>query len=415
MSLFNLPPYDFDLGVWLCDQLTWLRSEPNTVNIDQAVTAATQSSVVSYSERIGTACPPYYWGVSDNTTVILIGPTQDIVMAAGLWFNYSLLSKTWSGPLENGWAKDAAAAIVQRGRANHMPTPRQLILAGYSAGGMVAQALFNLYGPAGLDLNPTLITIGSPRECGDTLRDAVGQSAVTRWMNDDDGVPLIPPRVQDGTGWLTITSPLDMIQYGRFCHTAGGVSLSSTGVPTSSVLPLSATLQPTLSIAAFLVQASLGTTGGHALNEYRRRLALARSTLGPAPQPMQPREPRELPADSRRQQLNQVQQQAVQNVFRAGQVQDAVAVQIPQTLKAKAVKQGRIWSVYWGDTFICTGPTKKKCLHAKNVFNAFLVSLQRMAITEPDALVHQFQNYFDLATEAGNGFVPIMQDEFPEE
>lgn len=414
MFVYNNPVWDFENALWQALNCQSLKSGPETVDINTRVHLETDDNVISFSEVSSPTVPPFYYGVSANTTFIFVGPTQDINMASAIIKGYLPIVNLPPRRPQNDWADGAAQYLVERARVNHMPATSSYVIAGYSAGGMVATSLFAALHIANPDLNLSLMTFGSPRTLTGAFAGTLQHSGIARWMNDTDAVPLLPPRLTLAPAWAAALPTANITQYGNFVHTAGGISINASGVARYSVLPQGSQLAPTLSLAGFLFAQVDGNNADHSIDTTIARLRVALGSRGQSQQQAIPFGIMEPVADVATREANAIQRQQVQNIFRAGQVQDAVPVVIPETLKAKVVRQGRQYMVYWGDTFIATGPTKKKAFRLKNDFNHMLFDLQRQAVTEPDALVRQFQQYFDLATQEGNGFQPVMQDQFPE-
>lgn len=414
--MWNRQPEEIELGQWLAGMLTECRNRPvNQALLDGVVLRETEAPVNSVIGGDSENVPPFYAAQSGGQTLILIGCTQNILMGLRLLNGYGGITSGFQTKRHNLWAENAGLIVRNAMNSNHFATPNRLIVAGYSAGGMVAQIMFTQYLTVDLATVPHCVTFGAPRASTSPYRVDIGSAPICRWMNSDDGVCLIPPRLSNNPAWAAALSSPVMIAYGQFAHVQGGADLSPTGVITSNDLPTTASLHPTLSLAAFIQDQVTGNVGPHAISEYLARLNLAALALRDVPQPELPDAPPEPPADTTRREVDQAQVRAVNRIFQQGADQQRVPVRIPDAMLARVVRQGRIYSVYWGTTFIAMGPTKRRAFNLKRYFNVFLKTLQHQAVTEPDAMVHQFQVYFDLATQEGNGFAPVMQDEFPED
>lgn len=402
----------FRSGFWLADLLTLLWSGPSRVPFDDRLKQQTQAStVVSWSEGNGDLCPPVYYGVSGDYTLVLVSCVQGLNMAVNLMNGYAVPAVT-SGPKENAWAKAAAQWIVARARTAHMPSTTKMLLAGYSGGGMIVQSLAQAFSALSPAPSIRLATFGSPREAQASFCESLARQNVVRWMNDTDPVPLLPPRISEAPGF-SILLPYALAQaYVEYVHFRNGTSLNAAGQWQSAEVPPGASLAATASLGAWLLGQVTGEGGPHRIQEYRARLD-AGLQARPAPEPALPPTPQEEENEVTGGEWKRARNNGARALFEQAEVQNAVPTVIPDRNLAFVKREGRIYNVYWGDVFIAAGPKKKSALQMKNRLNNLLRSMQHQGVVIPENFVQQFIGYVQLATGDGNGFQPVMADTFP--
>src|SRR6185369_6216305 len=109
--------------------------------------------------------------------------------------------------------------------SNSVFQPENLDVVGYSAGGVVGTYLVKR-----LKLNNTqkklrLITFGSPRAVNADNLGVWANVPRTRWMNDNDPIPLVPPRVEDAPILLPLLGLITALRYASYVHSSGGLSI----------------------------------------------------------------------------------------------------------------------------------------------------------------------------------------------
>ncbi len=403
----------FASGFWYADQLVQLFTGLNVSAMDARLQAQTgASTVVSWTGRNGDLCPPVYYGVSGQYTLILVSCVQTLNMGVNLMNGYATPAFI-AGAKENGWAKDAAQWILGQARDRHMPTTDKMVLAGYSGGGMIAQSIAQAF--AGAMDGPTirLSTFGSPREAQASICNNLRQQDVVRWMNDTDPIPLLPPHVSQLPNFSPLLPYALAQDYVSYVHCKNGVNINAAGQLRSSELPRGAILAPTLSLGAFLLGQVTAEPGAHSIFEYRARLDRG---VQATPGPETPPAPTPIETDDgfSRGEWGSDAAAGARAIFVQGEAQSAVGTVIPPEQLPYLKKEGRIWNLYWGNTWIATGPKKKRALHLKRVMVDMLRSMQIQGVMSPAAFADQFSAYTNLATRLGTGFTPIMQDKFPE-
>jgi len=149
----------------------------------------------------------------------------------------------------------------------------------------------------------------------------------------------------------------------------------------------------------------------HNIAQYRVRIqaALQRNdghAREPAPAPERPQ------ANARRE-ISRRAAAVVHQVQELGQVQGDIPVVVPRDKRFVWYKLGGLFITAFGDLTVATSNTKKRARHLANAGNDFLERLQAQAVVDPGALLQQFTNYVELATDPASGFTPTMNTKFP--
>lgn len=285
--------------------------------------------------------------------------------------------------------------------------------AGYSFGGAIVEQYMSQLRFRGSDGPIAEVTsFGAPRVAGteECTRCRTG-TRIQRWMNDDDPVPLYPPRPQDYPPIAALIGFDSAVRFASFCHPTGGVSISQQGLPIAADVPEAATFSPIGGLANWLWSLDTGGSVAHSLDEYDRRMVLLSGVGRPGHEI--PQGPVEMPVSTDRRQVSRAERATVQAIAAQAQVQNTPSVVIPTALDITAARVGRIWGVYFGDTQICTSGSKRAARATARAARAFLNELQHQAVVEPSALVQQLTIFLALASSPGSGFVPTMATTFP--
>jgi len=73
------------------------------------------------------------------------------------------------------------------------------------------------------------------------------------------------------------------------------------------------------------------------------------------------------------------------------------------------LRQGKIWTVVFGDKIVCQGVREDTCRHLCRVGNDFLRSLPKQGLVDPISLAEQFQNFLLFATAAESEWIPKLK------
>lgn len=80
----------------------------------------------------------------------------------------------------------------------------------------------------------------------------------------------------------------------------------------------------------------------------------------------------------------------------------------PPNALFKARKNGTIWYVYFGGVAVAVGPRRRTAQGLARSGNDFVTRLQRQGAVDVDASVEAWTAFYQLASQAGNGYVPVL-------
>jgi hypothetical protein len=233
-------------------------------------------------------------------------------------------------------------------------------------------------------------------------------------MNNDDPIPLLPPKSFPLATIATLGNPLLLRRYLQFSHARGGVLLSLNGRATAGTLPPLGVLPLIAALGGFMhSQCTLATTP-HNLAQYRSRLALHKS-LNPLPSEDDVRggswEGPDVPS---RVEINQQAAAATRSIFATGARQNEQPVAIPSQNSFRAFRLGHVWQVQFNNAVVAVGPTKKRARALANAGNAMLRQLQISAVVDTVAILNMFELYLQLSADPTEGFVPVLNTAWPQ-
>jgi len=357
--------------------------------------------------------PAWYFARTQSLLIVCIGGATSLALGRETWNGYvgSQLD-TRNYPTNHALfdrAIDVSASLVATvpgGRAT-------IILCGFSMGGAIATILAPMVKAAFPSSNLQCITFGAPRPGTTHLENYLRTIDLVRWMNDDDWVPLIPPRLAYFTqaGAILGTRVLQRIQ--NFTQPAGGRMLTTDGVVYSNQLPNRATVPSVSDFSAQLSGVDTGAWIPHRLAEYIRRLHMTAARTDQSARGggngSTNEQPRPVSAVAARRAVEEVNGP----IFALGVAQNVIGVSIPRPRLWRAVRVGRVWWVYFGDLRICAAPIRKRAQGLANIANEFLRRLQSQAVVDPQALTDQLVEYIRLAADPTSGFTPTLSTQLP--
>jgi hypothetical protein len=297
--------------------------------------------------------------------------------------------------------------------AGHLNVTEYLDYVGYSAGGAVATAMMFEEALRQSVVKRKLVTFGAPRPGGPAVRDALATAAIRRYMNDDDPIPLVPPRIQEAPLIVALLSPLIWNAYSNTTHTIGGVEITSTPSLSPAELPSKASVDAIGSLSNWFFSEEGDPTNPHAIATYVSRLTTFLAPQPPGPAPVVPGAPAEKPQTTKRKEVTKAQQRVITAIANQQHAQFNVPEVIPDSVLFTPVKQGRVWAVSFGDKFVAQGVNEKTCRHLCRAGNDFLRSLPKQGIVDLTSLLQQFEQYAAASTDPTSGFAPQIQTTLP--
>lgn len=256
-----------------------LLSTASPLNVLSGLGAPDQSGLVSAVGMTPNLC----WGKYGDTVVVLIDGITTVGQGAQLYTSTQApLTSTPIGQI-NGIAYNVSLNIVKVLDAIPPEVSSNFLLAGYSYGGALAQAVAALLAVRDLPGRIQVATFGSPRIGNSSLARTLQNATVRRYMVDTDPVPRFPPHFFEApTALIAVGFPTAFF-WTAYSQVQGGIQLEANGEGSPAVLPGRSVPATDVQLAQWL--ASAYSIGGdpHSQFTYQSRMALsaAKEALSP--------------------------------------------------------------------------------------------------------------------------------------
>lgn len=353
-------------------------------------------------------CPAYYYGQTAARGLLLVDGAATLGQGISTWQGYYPPFAPSGLPIVHPWMDAAANEIVARIQFRFALIATTILFGGHSVGGAIAILVANKLLAMNPNLMPWVHSFGSPRFCDSTFGAVVGRLTIRRWMNDDDPVPLLPPRVADVPALVFVTPPNAWIWFARYVHVRGGVELSSLGVASPAELPTLASVGQVTNLGSWLSSLDSVAGNAHSILTYWQRLGLLTASMV-VPRTNTMRIAPEEPATPQTQHLVNRQEAAVQaQVDVIAERQNATPVVVPTVQAFRALRSGRIWVVAFGGQVVTIAGSKRAARALARDMNVSFRRLQSAAVVDPAGFTDQLAAYFASATDPASGFRPTM-------
>jgi hypothetical protein len=412
--LLDQPSSDIDLAVFLMDACWDLFQDNTQAQMDKLFTDLGLGNWVSVLIPSSVSVPTMYCGGNGLYCVTLFGGTSTILQGANLQSSY--LKALFEDPLGGcnsylytlqGLAQNLRIGIGQIGTRNQ-------IYAGHSLGGSAAVAMAAFDKSVNLGANQTVVTFGAPRTGPSAFRDIFNGIDCTRWMNSDDPVPLVPPRLPDVSSPSLLTFPIGYFLFmEEQVHVPQGQIVSPIAVVTMGDVPNGLALPGFLELGIWLAQLDLGVENFHSPRSYSIRLKAVQANFNArfaevALQVQRPL-PQEPPGNALNRDVGNARRLVERGLAATEVIQTSGPTTIPALLKFRVVNLGkRSWGVFLGAYNVAISTTRRSARAVAKHGNEFLQVLQHQAIVGPQELIAGLQAYLDLAATLGSGITPTM-------
>lgn len=401
-------PYDLNKALWLA-QLTQLLRSPNAAALCRSFLTQDIGYVVGDSFQPATPTQPAaYIGFNAEISVMVIDGAVNLPLAAGVWNGWrgSLFDSTTD--VHNVFLQTLAAQLnTFRYNAVSISCPLDIV-SGFSMGGALAHLLLGYTGTRFWPAKAQAITFGAPRSGGTWQWTDVERARICRYFNDDDFIPLLPPRISYWSSAGITIGDRAVRRFANYAHVKGGTMLGNTGSVIDAELPNVATVPDVVDLSSAFLGYENSLLAPHAITEYGRRLQLAIGRLPVAEIGTHSTAPRENVERHVTRDIRQAEQRSAAVIFNIGERQSEAPQVIPTVRLFKARRLGRVWWVYFGDQQIVAAPRRRRAQGLAAAGNDFLRRLQRQAVVDPAALGNQFAAYLELAADPTSGFSPTL-------
>lgn len=316
-------------------------------------------------------------------------------------------------PARNDYLFDIAARVATEIRTRPGYQTARIRFVGHSLGGGVAEAAALTIKPEVTVGRCAVITFGAPKFGNLSDCEAVSAFTHARWMNEDDPVPLVFPTPRDNPAIALAFGVPQLVRIGVFTQPAGGLEITAAGRIRGNTYPQAAAVDAVTNIAAWLVNIDREVNTPHDLPEYIHRFNLF--LYGGVLPSEQPRASMhiERPEEADRRTVTHHQGQIIRQVRDQEQEQRAAKLRIPPRQLVTVRRSFGLYIVRWGDNVLSVVTRKKTALRCKNVCNAFLNTLLRMGIVEPDTVLSQMREFMQQAQTPASGITPQLKTSLP--
>jgi hypothetical protein len=413
MNLLQKDSKDLGLLLWTAQQLLALQTPPYTDPLQLAMSSDTGTGVQSCQGGDPVNVPPWWYGVSGGTGLLLVSCTQGAQMGTKLvngWYSDVI---NFGGQRVNSFAVSCAAAINSAIASADLPPVSRVYNCGYSLGGAIAQVVTQQQIVAKPSGSYLCITFGSPCVGNYAWASSWSNASQVRIMNQADPVPLLPPKIADAPIFATLLTRAQLDFFNGYVGSAGGWVLSNGGTLGPGELPPLATLAGVGQLSAFFLgQLTPG------VSEHYLPLYISRLTVAVAKYPPTSRQPA-APAPAQRTvvvssgQYNRAQAGVVANLRGLQETQDVAVVSIPNPYRFTYLRVGSIFLIYLGQQYVASTPLRRRAQRIVGVGNDWLKRMQSLAVVDQAGLLAELEVYLSAASTPGNGFTPTLNTTWP--
>lgn len=408
-------PENSDISLWYAQFLSALADGATQGQLDYRIKGDTADGIVSTISSPLDLSWKWYFASFRGTGLLAISGVQTQQGAANFWDGY-LTPILPVGPAQqfNPVVPVKGAEILQQVERLGQFQIRSLITIGHSAGGCVAESFQTQWGDRIGMTNRILCTFGSPRWSWSHFH-SVGAVPIysTRWMVNDDPVPLLPPRSSDTLAPFITYGGMRIRGWDNYTHDTGGLSIDSHGLITRSELPPQAVLPSLATFVGFLFKGSTTIPPQHSINTYANYLAAHFDVGDVGGEDVPDPAPEEQPGTSSRRAQTRREAQNIQTIFHVAAAQNQIPLQFPASEEMAAYRQGRIWVVVWRDQIVIVAPSKKFARRWARQGNQFLRNFLYPAYVSVENVKHLMEAFLDEAGDPASQVKPTMQTTLP--
>lgn len=412
-----------NLALFMAYMVRNLRSDTPKDALDNLFSFWTDKRNASLYVPLDDTCPAYYVADSGLDTIVVIDGASVIGHAVGLVAGWAGGPRDSVSDPENSFVSTAAGKVVNSLMTLGLQRNYRISFGGWSFGGAIAEASMKeiaLRGIGWTGINST--TFGSPRWTGEGItRNAGGLARTWRIMNTGDPVPSLPPTAEACSLCVAFFGIRGAQRASNFYHSSGGSVIDENGVFTGGVEPADATPNFTASLANWILSKDETGDNLHGITTYVNRLQLAVARLDQThtggatavqpPAQIAVRPERRTPTG--RAGVTVAERRTEQIVVNLQRQQNSTPVVIPDSLRFKALRVGRLWFVFFGATQITMTANKRSARRFARLGNALLRDAQNKPGFDATAFMNAFQAYLTQAQQPGGGFSPLMATVLP--
>jgi hypothetical protein len=350
-----------------------------------------------------------YYGGDNQRKIMYLGGATSLVLANDLIAGYAsaLGLRIIQGP--NAWISANLPQYLAMMNGNHLQTPTYLDFCGYSAGGAIAESLAYFMRSRGNLQRKKVFTFGAPRPGGPWVRDGLQTVPVARYMTPADPIPLVPPRLQDAPAIVAALPFSVALSWSNMVHPHGGIVVNSDGSTEEAIEPPQAAMTPGTSLASWFFVTEGEEANPHAMRQYIAYLLSASQRFGSPREKTRGLSGGEDADEPKRRNINQAREKTVRAIATNQREQSATIANHPAIALFKPERQGKIWTVVFGDKIVCQGVREDTCRHLCRVGNEFLKTLPKQGLVDPIGLLGQFEQFLVFAVSPESEWMPKLK------
>jgi len=335
--------------------------------------------------------------VWEDLSIVLLQGCSNLTQAQGLIAGINTEHSNLLDHACNFYLRQAAIAVQASVTLNSADIRPRLIVAGHSLGGATSEVLALRLIPTRPAGTLSLVTFGSPRPGFVEFANAIEVIDLCRWMTDTDPVPQIPPRQDQSPVFFALLSQRGRLNANQYVQPHGGTVIYADGDTAARDVPNAVTPQLQFNIASWLLNLSTDPQSPHSINTYNVRLFARRGfNLGNPPAAPTTHGPG-MPVDDSPAVVRSNANHAVRQLNAVTREGNVGVVVIPPAKRFTYSKIGGVWCVFFDESFVAVGPTRKKAGGMVNKGNQLLRRLQTMGVVDPNALPDALQAYLSSA------------------
>lgn len=355
--------------------------------------------------RSGTV-PAWAWFRFNRTLVVVIDGVTTALQGAALADSYTKPMRGQDGWKAVGLAYQDASTIVNVLDSIHTLPAMNLLVAGYSYGGCLAECIAAMVTGNQLWPNLELLTFGSPRPGDEALALRLRSVPTRRLMNDDDPVPRFPPHANEA--WLATSLLPFPIAYllSLYCQPQGGIQLSDSGQLTATELPSRFLPIADVDLVQWVVSTHGMRATSHSISTYVERLKLAVAPRGAGAAAAVASKVVEVPKPLSITEFNALVTLVAGGVGSTSSQEKSMAGYIPPKFRPRTLSVQGLHYVYWMGVPIATCKTAS----AAKTIAKYLFKMLRTWQTDGQVNVTGFNqawtSFMSSANLGGLGFSP---------